>query len=235
METLWLTKNQKQKQKFKTLKMQERKIIQKMKKYYLSVTLTFLQEILGTQTGDKDIYRSYIGSKAPDATTIEEEVAAVGVDNVVEKGKTWFPKNKDGKRFIYDYQIKGFFKSACQAMKGVEGSLSSKVKAYKKLIDQSIFIRDRENVFFNYKPEEVSEIQRPLRAMTMQGERVSIAISESLPAGTKVCVTILVFTKSHLDLVKEWLDYGQFNGLLQWRNAKFGSFTWEAFRDYEED
>jgi hypothetical protein len=30
-----------------------------------------------------------------------------------------------------------------------------------------------------------------------------------------------------LDTVREWLDYGQYNGLGQWRNASYGSFTWE--------
>jgi len=207
-----------------------------MKKYYLSVTLTFLQEILGTQTGDKDLYRTYIGSKAPDAATIEEEVEAVGVEGVVEKAKTHFPKNKDGKPFIYDYQIRGFFKSACGALKmNSPESLSAKVKAHRKLVDLGIFVRDRENVFFNYNPEDFKEHSRPLLATTMQGQRACTAISETLPAGTKVCVTIMVFNKAHLELVKEWLDYGQFNGLLQWRNAGNGKFKWEAFRDYEED
>jgi hypothetical protein len=28
-------------------------------------------------------------------------------------------------------------------------------------------------------------------------------------------------------LVREWLDFGQWNGLGQWRNAGKGSFTWE--------
>ena len=50
-----------------------------MKTNELKVKITFLENILGTQTGDKDIYRSFIGSKAPDAKSVEEEVEAVKV------------------------------------------------------------------------------------------------------------------------------------------------------------
>lgn len=33
----------------------------------LKVKIEFLQELLGTQTGDKEVYKNFIGSKAPDA------------------------------------------------------------------------------------------------------------------------------------------------------------------------
>ena len=69
----------------------------------LRIKITFLESVLGTQTGDKEIYRNFIGSKVPDASTVEEEVAAVGQDEVVDKDKTWFPRNKEDKPFIYDY------------------------------------------------------------------------------------------------------------------------------------
>ena len=32
---------------------------------------------------------------------------------------------------------------------------------------------------------------------------------------------------SHEKLVREWLDFGCFNGLGQWRNSGKGRFTWE--------
>ena len=34
----------------------------------LKVRLTFIDDILGGNPGDEDIYRTYIGSKAPDPT-----------------------------------------------------------------------------------------------------------------------------------------------------------------------
>lgn len=190
----------------------------------LNIEVTFLQGLLGTQTGDKDVYRSFIGSKAPDAQKLEEEIAALGESEVVDKGKTFFPRNKDGKPFIYDYQLKGFFKSAASALSKVKGSKSSQLKAFKKHIDLRVFVDGRENVIENYS--EITECQRPLRCQTMQGERVSLAISEEIPAGATCKFSIVMLCDEDIDLVKEWLDYGRFNGLLQWRNAGHGSFSW---------
>lgn len=199
-----------------------------MKTNELKVKITFLESVLGTQTGDKDIYRSFIGSKAPDAKSVEEEVEAVGQDEVIDKGKTWFPK-EDGKPFIYDYWIRGFFKSACSALRNIKGSKSSAVKAYKKKVDLTIFVKERKNFIDNYN--EITECQRPLRCSTMQGERVSIAISEEIPAGSTVTFTIQCLDDKDIDLVKEWLDYGRFNGLGQWRNSGHGKFTWEEVKE----
>jgi hypothetical protein len=32
-------------------------------------------------------------------------------------------------------------------------------------------------------------------------------------------------------LVEEWLDYGKFNGLGQWRNSGKGAFVWDELDD----
>ena len=48
----------------------------------MKVKLTFTEAILGTSPADEDIYRTFIASKAEDAATIEDEVAALGVDAV---------------------------------------------------------------------------------------------------------------------------------------------------------
>lgn len=191
----------------------------------LRVKITFIESVLGTMTGDKDVYRSFIGSKAPDASTIEEEVAAIGTEAVVEKGKTYFPRTKEGKPFIYNYQIRGFLKSACGAMSKVPNTACSKIKAYKKKIDQFIFVKDRENVIETSEP--LTECQRPLRCQTMQGERVSIAISEEIAAGATCEFTIQCLLDEDVKAVEEMLSYGRFNGFLQWRNSSHGTFTYE--------
>ena len=48
----------------------------------MRVKLTFIDEILGTASSDPEIHRSYIASKGPDATTIEEELETLTVDEV---------------------------------------------------------------------------------------------------------------------------------------------------------
>lgn len=109
----------------------------------IKVKLTFTEQILGTSPANTEIFRDFIGSKSPDADTIEDEVAALGVEEVVQKGKTIFPKLPDGTPFLYDYQIKGFFKDTCSGLRKVAGSKSSKIKAFKKEIDKLIFPEPR--------------------------------------------------------------------------------------------
>lgn len=62
----------------------------------MKVRLTFMDEVLGTAASDPEIHRNYIASKAPDAPSTEEEVAALGVDEVTEKGMTVFHKDENG-------------------------------------------------------------------------------------------------------------------------------------------
>ena len=191
----------------------------------MKARLTFIEPLLGTSPANEDVFRDFIGSKAPDASTVEDEVAALGADAVVEKGMTVFPRMEDGTPFLYDYQIKGFFKDTCGGLRKVSGTVSSKVKAYKKEIDKLIFPAPRcIPIHFD---GEIGECQRPLRAQTMQGERVSLVISEQIPAGATIEFSIVCLSDDHEKAVCEWLDYGRFSGIGQWRNSGKGRFTWE--------
>lgn len=195
----------------------------------MKVRLTFTEPILGTSPANEEVYRDFIGSKSPDATTVEDEVAALGVDAVAEKQMTVFPRMEDGTPFLYDYQIKGFFKDTCGGYRKVPGTVSSGIKAYKKEIDKLIFPQPRCIPFMNYG--EIGECQRPLRAQTAQGERVSLAMSEEIPAGAQVEFEIVMLCDSHEKAVREWLDYGEYSGIGQWRNSGRGRFTWEDITD----
>jgi len=195
----------------------------------IKVKLTFTEPVLGTAPANPDIYRDFIGSKAPDAATVEDEVEALGVDSVVEKGMTVFPKLEDGTPFAWDYQIKGFFKGACGFLRKADDTLSSKVKSYKKEIDGLIFPSPRKIPYENVK--EITTCQRPLRAQTAQGERVSLAISEQIPAGASLTFEVICLAKADLALVREWLDFGRYSGLSQWRNAGMGRMVWDELDD----
>lgn len=195
----------------------------------LKVKLTFTESILGTCPSNEDIYREYVGGKAPDALSIEDEVAALGEEIVTEKAMTVFPRNRDGVPFVYDYQIKGFFKDTCGGLRKVNGTASSKIKAFKKEIDKLIFPEPREIPFEDILA--VGECQRPLRASTAQGERISLAISEEIPAGASITFKITMLCDEHEKAVREWLDYGRFSGLGQWRNSGKGRFVWEEITE----
>jgi len=199
-----------------------------MEKHELKVRLTFIEPILGTSPANEEIYREFIGSKSPDAATVDDEVAAIGADAVVEKGMTVFPRLEDGTPFLYDYQIKGFFKDTCGGLRKVADTQSSGIKAFKKEIDKLIFPEPR-CIPIRFTGE-MRECQRPLRAQTAAGERISLAISEEIPAGATVEFTVVCFSKAHVKAVREWLDYGRFSGIGQWRNSGKGRFTWEEIK-----
>lgn len=130
----------------------------------IRVRLTFTEPILGTSPSNEEIYTDFVGSKAPDASTLVDEVAALGVEAAAEKGMTVFPRLDDGTPFLYDYQIKGFFKDTCGGLRKVSGTYSSKIKAFKKEIDRLIFPEPRcIPILFDGK---IGSCQRPLRAST---------------------------------------------------------------------
>ncbi|MDR0915894.1 MAG: hypothetical protein LBN02_01740 [Oscillospiraceae bacterium] len=191
----------------------------------LKVRLTLVEGLLGTSPGNEEVFRDYIASKAPDAATTEDEVSALGADAVVEKSMTVFPRMGDGTPFFYDYQIKGFVKDSCGSLRKVTGSESSKITAYKKVIDGLIFVTPRQ-IPIQFVGN-IGVCQRPLRAQTAQGERIALAISEEIPAGATLEFTIKCLSDAHEKAVREWLDYGALRGLGQWRNSGKGRVVWE--------
>ena len=210
----------------------------------LEVEITLDEEMLATSPGTKEIYMERVASKAPDAATIEDEIAALGLDKVVEKGRTIFARDKLGNPGIFCYIIKGFFKNACKAMREADGAESKSLTSYKTKIDNLIFIRPVEyDPVTNPKklllieppkdPEEESGegiCERPLRASTPQGERITLASSESVPVGSTIRFKILLYKAEMEKYVIEWLDYGEFNGLGCWHNSGKGAFTWRDIK-----
>lgn len=191
----------------------------------MKVRLTFIEEVLGSAPTDKEIFATYIASKGPDAMTKEEEIAALGEEEVLEKSMTVFPRTEDGKPMMWDYQVKGMFKNAAKAFGYVGGKV--KLTAYKSKIDNLVFIKERKIPYILPAGGEIGNCQRPLRASTAQGERIALANSESIPAGTTVEFTIEVLVDELMEHVVRWLDYGRWNGLGQWHNSGKGRFTWE--------
>ena len=201
----------------------------------IKVKLTFVEPVLGTWPSNQNIAREFIASKSPDAATVEDEVAALGADAVADKGMTVFPRNEKVWPVLYDYQVKGFFKDSCGMLSRIGGKTetgkkkavneSGKITAYKKVIDGLIFVQPRMiPIHFN---GEMTECQRPLRAQTAQGERVSLANSEQIPAGATCEFEVLLMDDSHEKAVLEWLDYGTLRGIGQWRNSGKGRFSYE--------
>ena len=108
----------------------------------------------------------------------------------------------------------------------VKTSESSKLKAYKKIIDGLVFVNPRAiPIDFD---GDVGICQRPLRAQTAQGERVALAISEEIHAGATIEFDVNLLDGAHEKALREWLEYGALRGLGQWRNSGRGRFTCEV-------
>ena len=195
----------------------------------IKVILKFTEDVLGTANADKNVHSEFIASKAPNAPSREEEVEALGAEEVERKEMTVFPRMENGSPMFRDYQIKGFFKDTCSALSRCKGEDYSKescgMKAYKKIIDGCIFPQPRKiEIHMN---GEMGNCQRPLRAQTAQGERIALANSEAVPAGSWIEFTVECLEDKHAAAVREWLNYGRYKGLGQWRNSGKGRFTWE--------
>ena len=188
----------------------------------IKARIQFTAPILGTQPMDEEIYSRFIGSKAPSALSLEQEIEAIGTEEIIERGKTGFPKDEDGKPFLWDYQLKGFFKGAAQALNKVKGTKTYGLRAYKRKIDQGIFVYPRQIPFLN--AGEIRSCQRPLRTSGPQGERTCLAISEELPEGAELEFTVKCYEDDLAGMVLEWLEYGMDSGIGQWHNSGKGRF-----------
>lgn len=195
--------------------------------------LVGLQPLLGGVALDKEIFTKYIATKARD---FEKENAKEDVDNVIDENEkvTGFYRDVDtGNVIIKGYQIKGFMKEAAKALKDQLGLASCVSK-----IDNFVFIAE-DNIPVMRGGEWIKQpdnfLERPLRGETPQGPRVSLAKSEQICGDWYIDITVKVIENKKtaksvaldMGVVEELLSYGQFKGLLQWRNAGYGSFRIE--------
>lgn len=229
-------------------------ILKAMNVYH--IRMTFTEDVLGTCSGNPELHDEYIASKAPDAMTRKEEVAAIGVGDAIEKGMTVFPRNSDGVPILWGYQVEGFLKESVKNIKKHwPDSECAKIKANKQTIDNAIFVyykaipytesgkydnspRNVNGVYYDTSiPVDmnggvVGDCQRPLRASTAQGERVALAHSESLPAGSSIefYISLAPILGKGIDtkeVIQEMMDYAQLKGIGQWRNSGKGRAVWE--------
>ena len=188
------------------------------------VTIVLMSQMLGTVPKNKEIYKDYIASKATDVEEAEKE--AETIEELEGKGWTGFHKNDAG-LFIYDYMIKGFLKAACEALQATKDL--KKISAYKKWFDLLVFVRPRQIPLGKMEPDGCME--RPLRSMTAQGPRNSLARSDYISEGTEITFEITVLNNSkgiNWDVVEMCLGYGKYVGLGQWRGSGgYGQFEFE--------
>ncbi len=182
----------------------------------------------------------------------EEMLLADGMPNENEVKPTVFPRDPAGNLVIWDYQVKGMIKGNTKAL--IELGRFKKLNNwnYAGAIDRNLHIYPQVlPIMLNGKPitsatmnEDGKPVKtfraRPLRASTMQGERIAIAVSEQLPAGVAVYCQVVLFDYANdkaktaeldLEAVSNAMGFGQVHGLLQWRGAGNGRFVAEEVQE----
>lgn len=209
-----------------------------MKTETIQARITFTEPVLGTLPGNKELMEEFIAVRADTEGKIKDELRALPAQEQVEKAMTVFPRNANGP-FIWDYQIKGFIKGSVLALLEL-GDISISKWGYKKAVDLFVHVYPRQIQILGTDGNPIGQtkletLQRPLRAETMQGDRVCLASSEVVPAGCSIVVDIHVLTGTNgksksavltLDDIRACLDYGKIVGYSQWRSASYGRFTW---------
>lgn len=184
----------------------------------MKILIEFTEPLLGTLAGNKELVEDFIAGNHPNGVQ-EDEMAAI--PEKIEKSSTFFSRNGDNAPILWDYQIKGFFKDACGMLNRTK---NFKLKAHKKVIDGLVFVTPRKIPL--KLPGELTWTERPLRGQTAKGERISLARSETAPAGTTIEIEISLLNEDLKKFIVACLDYGALRGLGQWRNSGMGRFRW---------
>ena len=188
--------------------------------------LTFTEPILGTVPKSREAFSKFVSARTFDADDAylghgEDELEMVPEGGSGEAAKeTGFYTDEKG-IYLLDYQVGGFLREAANVCRDVLG-----VKALRSKVRNYVFVEPRK-IYLAPAPD--GRIERPLRAMTMRGPRVTMAVSDYVAAGRSIEIEVTVLPHKELswELIEGLLDYGKWQGIGQWRSGGFGRFTWE--------
>ena len=200
--------------------------------------ITFTRELLGSVPKDDKIYRKYVAAKGEedgvDIDDLEGEIEDVPSGG--GSGATGFLTDTRGE-YLSDHVVIGFMKAAAKALRRIKGTESSKVQAYRQVLNDLVHVAEEKIYLELPEGESLSELCRSLRASTPQGERVALACSDIAPRGTKIRFTLQIVSGSEKQpaVSQTWLeeifDYGAYLGFGQWRNAGHGRFEYKVSTD----
>ena len=184
----------------------------------------FITPLLGSQPG---LNRAIQIAQSTGRVLPEDEYFSLA--DAENRGLTVFHRTPDGKPALLNYQVTGFLKEAGKVLNGINGirNLKWKVSVY-------VFITPRFIPLIIPSGEEITQLERPLRAETMQGPRVAITSSEVAPMGTTFVCGLELINKSELneETLRDLLDYGYSRGIGQWRSSgAFGNFRYDLERE----
>lgn len=190
----------------------------------MTVRLDFIEDLLGSWPADPEIFSRFVASKAPSQFQADEEKDEID-SRSRETGLTVFPQDDVGLHF-FNYHIKGFLKEAGNNLK-----LQLGTKNLRSKIDNYVFISPRK--LYLYRNGKIIEqedemLERPLRAETLKGPRMSLVSSEVVKTPCSLTFTLQLIYHPEIDRedILTLLEYGVLKGLGQWRNSGLGSFNY---------
>ena len=232
------------------------------------VTIRFINDILGSAPASKRLYEQHLLSKLNrEIDKIERKLERVKNEQgrkilfekkaYLEEQLAELPLIEDGDEkltvfyrakyedfdvpVIRAHQVLGFFKEAANNFKDVLGikNARDKISKYVRVMPHNLFIYDTEIAPENLVDNVDGIEERPLKAMTMQGPRVSIAKSEVIRSNGDKLIQFEVWLYKNKEITWEVLEslmeeYGRVNGISQWRNSGYyGAFEVVSVEDSE--
>lgn len=198
-----------------------------MYKKVFAVKVTFIEPALGSTPRNKDVFAKFIDTKRREASPDGPEVE--NVEDREERGWTGYLRDEKG-LFVYDYTWKGFLKEAGASLREQGehdiAALKRKVGQHIHNEPRRIYLKSDDGLFLS---EEHGVLERPLRAETMQGPRVSLVRSDMVLPGTTMSFDIVTLLPDVLgeEFLRGCFERGRYVGFGQWRTASYGRFTFE--------
>jgi len=215
----------------------------------IAVRIEFIEPCLGTSPKDEKAFCMIHEKKGINPEKIQKEMATLDNKDIKnEKDKIgWTGFHRDDKGlFFLNYVMVGNVKANIENL--MENGAIRKVVAYKKWTDRLLSVFPRRIRFmdmekYKTKPDKVLELEeeeqfwlkdaqwfmeRPLRGMTAQGERVTIVRSDMVEVGTQFDVSFQLLHNDRgvtPEVLLKALRFGELYGLGQWRGSgKFGAY-----------
>lgn len=197
-----------------------------MEKFKLKITFT--ESLLGSQPGSDTPARDFLQRRATERVG-QEAVAdeAQTFPENMDRGTTGFHRGEDGEPMIFNYHVKGALKEAASVLNGLGNNKNLRGK-----IESTVYVSPRR---IKLHGEMGDPLERPLRAMTMQGPRTSLARSETMRPGTWFeCEIELLNTPKFTpdeNMLRKLVDHCKRLGFGQWRNSGvYGQYDYELTR-----
>lgn len=212
-----------------------------MKLETMAIEVEFVEPVLGSTPSSREVAAEYIAAKAPTAEAAKEEVEAIPAEEELEKLTTIFPSDEKG-LFVWNYHWKGYLKENLHTLAELGDAKTISIYTAARAVDKFLFVEPRRIYILGpdgnpiKKPDGYCE--RSLRAKTMRGDRICLARSEQVNAGSRMRLAICWMepedrsktkTKTAVidkELISKCLNLGARSGWGQWRSSSAGLFKW---------